>query len=348
MMVAEPGLPGAEGVARCEHLATFGAAVFLARLLAAKGKVDALAGDLAIGGRERLRQHQLAGKAQNVVDQARTRLGRIFLDRQHRREAAAARAGDFQRVEAEADALVGQVLAKVGVRRGQDDRTHLAIVDARQEFERFRHLARVRAVAGEHSCAVGLKPGQERGGRRFEVADGATVVVAATAKSALKPLRPAGLAARGPTDDRQELLVDEQPALGEPRVPLLADRLAERGIELAARSDGHPPPNDVVIQHEARVEHAPQEHFAHRLRMIELVRVLRLELHAADVQRAHDGAVAQPDGRVVDVPVERQSVPSASFPLHPLGWAGPLHQRLLKANSCCSPSACNCARGGSG
>ena len=31
-------------------------------------------------------------------------------------------------------------------------------------------------------------------------------------------------------------------------------------------------------------------------------------------------------------------------------WAGPVHfiQRLLKANSCCSPSACNCARGGSG
>ena len=42
MMLAKPGLSGAQGVARCEHLASFGAAVFLTRLLAAKRKVDAV------------------------------------------------------------------------------------------------------------------------------------------------------------------------------------------------------------------------------------------------------------------------------------------------------------------
>ena len=60
VMVAETGLPRTKRVARGEHLAPLGPAILFARLLAAKGKVDPLARDLAIGRRERLGQHQLA------------------------------------------------------------------------------------------------------------------------------------------------------------------------------------------------------------------------------------------------------------------------------------------------
>ena len=180
-------------------------------------------------------------------------------------------------------------------------------------------------VDRKQPSSVGLKSGEQGRGGRFKVADRGGIVFTAAAEAALEALGPAGLAARGAPDDRQELLVDEQPALGKPLVPLLADRGAERGIELAARSDGHPAPNDMMVEHEACIEHAPKQDFTNRLGVVELVGVLGLELHPADVQRAHDRAIAKPNGRVVDVPFKRQAVPSASFPLRPLGSTGPFH-----------------------
>ena len=104
-----------------------------------------------------------------------------------------------------------------------------------------------------------------------------------------------------------------------------------------------------MVKNEPRIDDAAEKDLTYRLGMVELIGVLGFELHPADVQRAHDRAVAKPDSRVVDVAVERKAIPCLGFPLHPLGSTGPLHHtRLLRANSCCSPSACSCALGGSG
>jgi hypothetical protein len=180
-------------------------------------------------------------------------------------------------------------------------------------------------VGGQKSGIVRLESRQKRSRRRFQIPDPAGVVGVSASEAPLQLLGPAGLPSRRAANDSQELLVDEQPPARQPRIPLLADGSAERRFELTARRDGHAAADHMVVEHETGVENAAQKDFAHGERMVELVGVLRLELHAADVQRAHDGAVAKPDGRVVDVPIERQAIPSASFPLRPLGWPGPLH-----------------------
>ena len=96
MMIAEAGLPCPQRIACGEHFTALRPALFFTRLLATKGEVDPLAGNLAIGRRKGLGQHQLARQAKNIVDQARARFGRIFLDRQHGGEAASARARSLQ------------------------------------------------------------------------------------------------------------------------------------------------------------------------------------------------------------------------------------------------------------
>ena len=147
-------------------------------------------------------------------------------------------------------------MPKIRVRRRQHDRAHLAVVDARQEFERLRISAGFLAIAGQQARPVRLQSGKKRGRRGIKLADRAGLVVGLASELALQTLRQARLAARRTADDRQELLVDEQLALGEPLVPLAADRRAERGFELTAGSDGHATADDVMVEHEARIEHA--------------------------------------------------------------------------------------------
>ena len=194
-----------------------------------------------------------------------------------RGEAAAAGAAQLHRVEAEADAPVRQMLAEVGVvrRAGAPGASrHCRCAEssssgseqvARSVLVDRQAAARRRARARRASAAVAASSVADRGGIGLDV-------LAAAARRC-RPLRPAGLAARGAAHERQELLVDEQRAARRAarrqRLSMCARRTGRR---TRRQRDGHPAADDVVIEHEARVEHAAQQDFAHRLGVVELRR----------------------------------------------------------------------------
>ena len=351
MMVAEGQLAGTNRVAGGKHFGALGRGALVGALEPAERKIDPLARRLALDRGEALGDDQLVGHAKQRVEQAGAARVRIFLDPDDAAEAAAGGPARLQRIEPEAHARVRDVLPEVGFRRRHQDRPHLAIVEGRQEFERFRIDPGLVLVGAEHADTVGLKRRTKRGGRGIEfqrLGSRRRADLLARAQLA-EPLGKAGLPPRGTDDDRQELLVEEQPALGQLLGPP-AIELGGEGIG-ARRTKVHldPAADKVMVQHRLGVEGAAQQHVANAQHMVEDVVVLGLEREAGEPHRAHQRAVAQPQRRRIDVAGIGQSVAGAGFLLVPCCRSEPFGHVLqafldrfrFTGRNCCSPTASN-------
>ena len=84
---------------------------------------------------------------------------------------------------------------------------------------------------------------------------------------------------------------------------------------VAAELDVDPPPDDVVIEREARGADRLQHRVAQPLAVIELVRVRRLEEQAAQVDELHQHAVARLDRVIVDMARIRKMMPAGALAL---------------------------------
>ena len=145
---------------------------------------------------------------------------------------------------------------------------------------------------------------------------------------ALEPLGPAGLAARGPANDRDQLLIDEQPTLVEPLLPAAVEQRRERRVKTFVKAHTDAAADHVMIYDEPRVEHRAQHHLAHAQVVVERVGVLRLEWQAGHLQHAHHRAIAEREVMVGEVPRVGQPVARASLLAAPRGGALPSKARL--------------------
>ena len=211
MMVAKAQLACAHRVARSEHLAPLGRGTLVGAAQAAQRKVDPFARSLALDRRETFRDDQLVRDAEQRIEHAGAGRVRIFAHPQDAREAALGRSAHLNRVETEADPRIRDVEPEILIAARQQDRSGLAIVKRRQQFERLRTHPDRRFIGRQHTRAIGLQRGDQRGGRSIERKHFATASPFGLARAQLAhPLGQARLAARRANDDRQILLVDEQ------------------------------------------------------------------------------------------------------------------------------------------
>src|SRR4029079_8238345 len=185
---------------------------------------------------------------------------------------------NFERIEAEADARIRQVLAEVLLGPRQKHRSGLAVVDGREQLQWFRIDTGFGLISAEYADAIGLERGGKRGGRRVELkrfgaGEGAFGPGTELAEALGKP----GLPPRRTDDDGEELLIEEQPALvelvGPAAIDLGRDRVGVAGaeVDLDAAAD------HVVVEDRLGIERAAQHNIAHREQVVEDIVVLGLE-----------------------------------------------------------------------
>ncbi len=106
-------------------------------------------------------------------------------------------------------------------------------------------------------------------------------------------------------------------------MPALVD-LGREGIGRGcARLDRDRAADQMMVEHEPRVEQAAQHNLAHAQHMIELGRFRGLERQAGNPQDAHQAAVAQAKRHVVDMGGVGQPVPGTRLAAAPGGGSPP-------------------------
>ena len=155
-MVAEAQLPGADSVARCEHLRALGRGALVGALQPAKRQVDPLARGLALDRGEAFGDDQLVGDTEQRVEQAGAACVGIFLDAEDAGEAALRGPPHFESIEPEADPRVRDVLSEVLLRPRHKYGARFAIVQGREELERLGIDAALGFIGAEHAHAIGL------------------------------------------------------------------------------------------------------------------------------------------------------------------------------------------------
>jgi len=220
-----------------------------------------------------------------------------------------------------------------GIGRGPQHRAHLAIIQRRQQFQRFGTAAIGRVISAEQARSIGGQRRHQglaarlqfleiaRQGRLLGIAADATVQKAGQAFG--NPDLALGIAA----DDRQEQVVDEDLARRQSCLPAVLDQVAHRIVIGRIERNADPAANDVVIDDEARRTDGAQGGGADDLAMIDLVGVGGLEGKALEIDRLHQGAVAQRHGAVVEQVVVGQPLADALFLLEPAREAA-LHVEL--------------------
>ena len=342
VVVAEAHRPVAQRIARGEHVGTLGSGFLIHRTRTPEREVDALLGGGAFVGRIAFGDDHLEGQTQQVVEQAgRGRLG-VILEPEDRSKIGRRRPAQLHRIEAEGGAAVREHMADVGVVRRPPHGAHLAVVERREQLEHFRIGPAVGAVGDriipQHRRAVILQAGDKAGDRRLERADvlgiSLKLVLPGTGEHLRQALGQPGLAARGATDEGDELVVDEQRSARQPLLPARVD-VARQGIgELGFELHLHPAADDVVIHHEARIERRAQHHLASRGMGVERVRILGLEQQAGHLNRAHHRSIAQQHGVLVDKARIGQAVADLRFLRAPRGGADP-----FTGHRSCTPNA---------
>ena len=328
VMIAETDRAIAQRIARGHHVGALGGGFLVGALEAADREVHPFARGLPLGRGVAFAHHHFEGQPQQAVEQARAGCLRIVLHAQHGGEIGRARAAHLDRVETEADAAIGQHMADIDIVGGLAHRAHLAIVERAQQFEHFRIGVALRPdVVAQRGRAIGLQRSDQplRGGTQAPQVLGIGFKPLATLAPELlaHPLDQPGLAPRGAADQRDELVVDEQLPRTEPlapaRVDVATDRIGKFGIEI----DRDAPPDDVMIQHEARIERRAQHHLAGRRMRIERFAVLGFEQQARDLNCSHHRTVAQQQRAFVDQAQIRQAVARPCFLRAPGGSAHP-------------------------
>src|SRR5205085_11040929 len=119
--------------------------------------------------REALGDDQRVRDAEQRIEQTRAAGVGIFLDPEDARETALRGAANLERVEAEADARIRNVLAQVLLGPRKQHRTGLPVVEGRKKLERLRIDAGLGLVGAEHANAIGLQRRSQSGGRGIEV-----------------------------------------------------------------------------------------------------------------------------------------------------------------------------------
>jgi hypothetical protein len=273
----------------------------------AQRQVHPVEGRLAIDEAEAFGQHHLERQPQQIVEHPRRGLAGVVLDRQHGAEAGRhpPRCAQLQRVGAEADPAIGQVEPEVGPR--QPHRPHLAVVEQREELERLRAQVLRSVVDGEQPRAVGREGGQQvvaRAPQRAEIAGergGGFLPVARAPHRLQRALQQADPALQRAAHQGQEELVDIEFAGAEPGAPGGVERAAEIVGERGRQLGRHLPPHDVVVKGEAGIGDPAQHRLAHRLAVVQLLRIRRLERVAGDVEHLQQTPVPGLDRRLVDV-----------------------------------------------
>ena len=362
VMVAEDDRPAAQPVARGQHVGPLGSGLLVGGAQPAQRQVDPLARGLALLRGEAFRHDHLERQPQHPVEQARRGRVGIVLEAQHGREIGPVGPGgaaQLHRIEPEAGPAIGHHPADIGVGFGPPHGPHLAIIERAQQLQQLV----VGGAAGAGIIAQRLRPVLAQGGgqrlhRRAQRAHvlgiGLDLLAPAPPHQLAGALRQPGLAARRAPHQRHELVVDEQRPARQLAAPAAVDMGRQRIVEAGRQLHRHPAADDVVIEHEARIEARPQHHLASRRMGVQRVGVLGLEQQAGHLQRGHQRSVAQQQRVRIDQPGIGQAVAGMRFLRAPRGGTQPLGLHLLapclsggvprgaaqlRRCSCCSPTA---------
>ena len=209
-------------------------------------------------------------------------------------------------------------MADIAVLRRTTDRLHLSIVKRGEQLENFGiGVALGAGVIAQQRRPVGLQRGDQAGRGSTQGAQVLGIdfdrLLLAVAERLARLLHPARLAARGATDERDELVVDEQRPRAEPFLPPRIDMARERVFEFRVQLHLHPAADHVVVHHEAAVERGAQHHLARGGMGVERFGILGLEQQAGHLNRGQQRAIAQHQRVLVHQTRIGQPVADAGF-----------------------------------
>jgi hypothetical protein len=282
VVIAKADRPIAQRIACGKHVGAFGGGFLVRALETADRQIHPLARGLPLGRGIAFAHHHFEGQPQQAVEQAgRGRLG-IVLETEHGAEIGRARAAHLDRVEPEADTAIGQHVADIDIVGGFAHRAHLAIVERAQQFEHFRIGVALRTdIIAQRGRAIGGQRRDQslRGGTQAAqiLGIGFEPFAALAPECLCDTLDQSRLAARRTPDQRDKLVVDEQLARAEPFAPAVVDMAADRIGKFGFKIDRDAPPDDVMVQHEARIERGTQHDLASGGMRIQRFAVLGLE-----------------------------------------------------------------------
>ena len=212
MMRSKADLPADQLVLRREHIAALACRFLVGRLQPPQRQIDPFARDLPVARRKTLGQDKFVRQSQHVIQYAHARFAGIILDRQHRGEFGPACPASLDGIKAEAQPLVGNMIAEIGALIRSKHRSHLAIVKRGEEFQRFRTDAGSAGIATEFAHAVLLQRRTQPQYRAFQIAQRFLIDPAlfGPPKAALEAFEQPRFTARWAAQDRQEQFVGEQ------------------------------------------------------------------------------------------------------------------------------------------
>ncbi len=305
MMFAESGAARGDIVLGARKLVAQAERFILGRAHAAQREVHLAERGLAVNEGEALRHHHLERQAQQFVEHAGRGRRRIILDRDHAGEARRGirNGGEFDRLGAEADPPVGQIVARVLMRREQLAR--LARIELAEKFERFGAQPLVGIVEAEKLGLVAAELRDQRLARRVEHAQflchGRPIILPRLAEPARQTVEQPHPPRRGTADEGEVKVVAVELLRREPRMPSFVEPGGEVVAEFAVQFDARLAPHDMMIEGIARRADRLQHRVAQQLAVIELVAVGGFEQDAAQADHLHQQPVARLDRMIVDV-----------------------------------------------
>ena len=203
-------------------------------------------------------------------------------------------------------------MAHVACRR--EHRLQLAVEDQAQELGGLgAPRAASSVVKGERARAVGGEGGGEGLAGRMQGAELPVQVGGLGARLFDQALEEAGAPLQGPADQRQEDVVDVEPAPRQPLAPAGVEAGGEALLGRVREGRRHPAADHVVIEGEARRGGAAQHGLADRLAVVQLLVRRGLGGEAGQVQGLDQEAVAGLQGDVVDMAGVGQAVADAGL-----------------------------------